>query len=81
MRYLFLALACLLPTVVAAQEQSPTVGDRVIAEYQAKLADAERRAIINGALAADLESRLKWVLDNWVPKTAEPAMAQQQAKP
>lgn len=72
MRYLLLMLACLLPTVAAAQEQqNPTVGDRVIAEYQQRLADAERRAIINGSLAADLESRLKWVLDNWVPKSED----------
>lgn len=66
MRKVILAVALVLPAIAFAQDQSPTVGDRVISEYQQRLADAERRAIINAALAADLESRLKWVLDNWV---------------
>lgn len=64
-----LTLGCLiLSSGAASAQENPTVGDRIVAEYQAKLADAERRAIVNGALAADFESRLKWVLDNWVPK-------------
>lgn len=64
------AAAALVLSAVAVQAQTPdpTIGDRILAEYQQLLAGAQKQAIVNGALAADSQSRLKWVLDNWVPK-------------
>lgn len=52
--------------------ETPTMVDRVVADYTQRLAEAIRQAVMARAVAEDTESQLKWVLDNWVAKTAPP---------
>lgn len=78
----YLLLVIFIPTCVLAQTPDP-VQDKVNQEYQAyqiqqghffesvaKLMESRRQERIEAAAAAAvMEDRLKWVLDNWVPKT------------
>lgn len=74
---ILLIVAILAATAPAFAQQpqplaDPAVRQLEVEELRAMLDRRREQLVLNARMVDELDSRLKWVLDNWVPKAAEP---------